>query len=215
MATPAQITANRANAQKSTGPRTAEGKAASRFNALKHALDAESVIIPGEDPADYDALVHDYHAEFRPLTRSEAFHVDTMIRADWNKRRLQRVEAELYRTVLAESGGANLVSAILSGTPAAKLLTRVQRQIVGFERTWYRAEAALDRSRSAAEFAEQDAFKTFLDRTCPVEPFPQLGSFPVTSRSVGPPPVKPAPLVAPNPLPAANAALTANPALRL
>jgi hypothetical protein len=50
MATPAQIAANRANAQKSTGPRTAEGKAASRLNALKHGLDAESLIIPGEDP---------------------------------------------------------------------------------------------------------------------------------------------------------------------
>ena len=37
MATPAQITANRLNAQRSTGPRSEEGKAASRFNALKHA----------------------------------------------------------------------------------------------------------------------------------------------------------------------------------
>src|ERR1035437_7073149 len=33
MATPAQITANQANAQKSTGPRSVEGKSASRFNA--------------------------------------------------------------------------------------------------------------------------------------------------------------------------------------
>jgi len=43
MATPAQILANRANAQKSTGPRSVEGKAASRFNALKHGLDVQSV----------------------------------------------------------------------------------------------------------------------------------------------------------------------------
>src|ERR1035437_7669571 len=56
MATPAQITANRANAQKSTGPRSVEGKSASRFNALKHGIDAASIVIPGEDPADYAAL---------------------------------------------------------------------------------------------------------------------------------------------------------------
>ena len=102
MATPAQINANRANAQKSTGPRSAEGKSASRFNALKHGIDAASIVIPGEDPADYDALAAAYHHDFRPESASETFHVDTMLRADWQKRRLQRVEADLHRTILAE-----------------------------------------------------------------------------------------------------------------
>jgi len=73
MATPAQITANRANAQKSTGPRTGAGKSASRFNALRHGLDAKSVIIPGEDPAEYDALAVGYRDEFRPTSPSETF----------------------------------------------------------------------------------------------------------------------------------------------
>jgi len=79
MATPAQINANRANALKSTGPRSAEGKSASRFNALKHGIDAASVVIPGEDPADYDALAADYHRDFRPESPSETFYVDTMV----------------------------------------------------------------------------------------------------------------------------------------
>ncbi len=34
--TPRRLEANRANARRSTGPRTAAGKACSRFNALKH-----------------------------------------------------------------------------------------------------------------------------------------------------------------------------------
>jgi hypothetical protein len=38
--TEAQINANRENAKKSTGPRTAEGKAASSRNGLKHGLRA-------------------------------------------------------------------------------------------------------------------------------------------------------------------------------
>jgi hypothetical protein len=62
MATAAQIAANRANSQKSTGPRTPEGKAASRFNALKHGLDAASILLPGEDPDAYDRMVADYAA---------------------------------------------------------------------------------------------------------------------------------------------------------
>jgi hypothetical protein len=139
MASPAQIAANRANARKSTGPRSVEGKSASRFNALKHGIDAASIVIPGEDPAEYDALVAEYQREYRPRSASESFQVETMIRADWHKRRLEQVEAELYRTVLSESPGKSLAAALLSGTPAAKLLARVQRQITAFERTWNRA----------------------------------------------------------------------------
>ena len=82
MASPAQIAANRANAQKSTGPRSAEGKSASRFNALKHGIDAASVIIPGEDPAEYEALAAHYLDEYHPQSPSESFHVDAMLRAD-------------------------------------------------------------------------------------------------------------------------------------
>src|ERR1017187_9345703 len=106
MATPAQIAANQANAQKSTGPRSVEGKSVSRFNALKHGIDAASSVIPGEDPAEFDALSADYCTEFRPQTPSEFFHLETMLRADWQKNRLQRVEADLFRTLLAESPGA-------------------------------------------------------------------------------------------------------------
>src|SRR5437764_10247347 len=117
MATQAQITANRANALKSTGPRSPEGKSASRFNALKHGLDADSLVLPGEDPAEYDALVRGYHESLNPATPEECFHVDTMIRADRNKRRLGHVEAQLYRTVLTESGSNDLAAALLSESP--------------------------------------------------------------------------------------------------
>ncbi len=48
-----RIAANRRNTKKSTGPRSPEGKAVSRFNALKHGIDAESQCLLSEDP---DAL---------------------------------------------------------------------------------------------------------------------------------------------------------------
>ena len=50
MASQKQTEANRLNAQKSTGPRSVEGKAASRMNALKSGIDARSNFIRGEDP---------------------------------------------------------------------------------------------------------------------------------------------------------------------
>lgn len=171
MATQAQITVNRGNTQKSTGPTFPEGKSSSGFNA-------ESLIIPGEDPAAYLALAAGYRDEFQPASPSESFHVDTLIRADWEKRRLQPLETGLYRTVLEETPGATLAAALLSGTPAAKLLTRIQRQIGAFERTWYRAHDQLQCARLDAQAAEELAFKVFLDRTGTVPPLPELASLP-------------------------------------
>src|ERR1017187_4142160 len=189
MATPAQIAANRANAQMSTGPRSAEGKSASRFNALKHGIDAASIVIPGEDPAEYDALAADYLSDFRPQSPSEFFHVETMLRADWQKRRLQRVEADLSRTLLAESPGASFAAALLSASPAAKLLARVQRQIAAFERTWYRADTELRRARRHAESAGQ-AFENYLNFLNPPSPL-ELASFPQSAQTQVPDPPAP------------------------
>ena len=163
MASPAQINANRANALKSTGPRSAEGKSASRFNALKHGMDAASIVIPGEDPAEYEALAAHYLDEYHPQSPSESFHVDAMLRADWQKRRLQAVEGDLYRSIIAESSNATLIAALLSDSPAAKLLARVQRQIAAFERTWYRANAELRRAREQAEPAFDRTVEHYLD----------------------------------------------------
>jgi hypothetical protein len=176
MASPAQINANRANAQKSTGPRSAEGKSASRFNALKHGIDAASVVIPGEDPTEYEALAADYRRDFRPQSPSEIFHVDTMLRADWLKRRLELVEADLHRTLLAETPGASLAAALLSDSPAAKLLARTQRQIAAFERTWHRANTELRRARQQNLDASEQSFDRYLDHLCERPPIGELAS---------------------------------------
>jgi len=117
-----------------------------------------------EDPADYDALADHYLQEFRPQSASESFHVGAMLRADWQKRRLQRVEADLHRTLLAESPGAGLAAALLSDSPAAKLLARTQRQIAAFERCWHRANTELRRARRQSEKDSGQALEDYLDR---------------------------------------------------
>jgi hypothetical protein len=89
-----------------------------------------------------------------------------MLRADWHKRRLQNVEADLYHTVLAETPGASLAAALLSESPAAKLLARVQRQIAAFERIWYRANTEFRRARAEAEHPPEGSFENYLDFLC-------------------------------------------------
>ena len=56
MTSPKQIEANRRNAKKSSGPRTAGGKSIAKLNASKHGLLAEQVVIPGEDFEEFEAL---------------------------------------------------------------------------------------------------------------------------------------------------------------
>ena len=91
-----QIQANRLNAQKSTGPRSLEGKAAVRMNALKSGIDAQSTIIRGENPADFEALTNEYLAAHSPVTPQERFYVDILIRSDWQMRRLTRADAQIW-----------------------------------------------------------------------------------------------------------------------
>ena len=52
--------------QKSTGPVTPEGKARSSLNALKSGIDAWSHIIPGEDPAQLEALTEQFLLHYQP-----------------------------------------------------------------------------------------------------------------------------------------------------
>ena len=66
MASKAQIKANRENAKKSTGPRTAEGKALVSLNALKHGLLAQDAVLPEEDPAEFDRQLRDLEHDLRP-----------------------------------------------------------------------------------------------------------------------------------------------------
>src|SRR4051812_34889855 len=60
MATPKQIEANRRNAQRSTGPKTDEGKSRSALNALKHGLCAETFVLPNEDPDAFQARLDEW-----------------------------------------------------------------------------------------------------------------------------------------------------------
>jgi hypothetical protein len=96
MPSPKQIEANRRNAQLSTGPTSAAGKAVSRMNALKTGIDAQSQIIRGEDPAALEQLTRQYYERFQPQGPEECDLIDTAISSSWLLRRLRKTEAEIW-----------------------------------------------------------------------------------------------------------------------
>ena len=156
MASPAQLTANRSNAQRSTGPRTEEGKAASRFNALKYGIEARSLVIPGEDPTALEVLALEYHQQFNPSGPLEDYLVQTIVQADWNRRRYTRVEAQIFQLLLANRDASAESSQDVFTCDAAR---QVFRRLAAEERSFFRALKELRRiqkERSANEEAEAE-----------------------------------------------------------
>jgi hypothetical protein len=64
LTTEKQIAANRMNAQRSTGPKSSEGKAVSRLNAVTHGLTATQTLLPGEDAGEYEELLESLRQMF-------------------------------------------------------------------------------------------------------------------------------------------------------
>ena len=91
-----QQEANRQNTQQSTGPKTPEGKAAVRLNALTYGLRARSLFITGENPEDYKQLWADLEAEWQPQTRTERLHPEQMSTSQWLLARFAKRESRLY-----------------------------------------------------------------------------------------------------------------------
>lgn len=97
-----QIQANQRNAQKSTGPKTSEGKATARLNATKHGLLSQGALLPGEDKDALKELEERLRAELQPVGEMESLLVERIIDAIWRLRRLSRVEAGIFTWELYE-----------------------------------------------------------------------------------------------------------------
>ena len=92
MATKAQIRANRRNAQKSTGPRTSQGKAVVSQNAVKHGLSARQAVISSEKRADFDLYRDQILAELTPATPMESILAERIVNLSWRLKRASRIQ---------------------------------------------------------------------------------------------------------------------------
>jgi hypothetical protein len=135
-----QNEANRRNAQRSTGPVTAVGKAISAGNAVKCGFWGQGALIAGEDPEEFDAFRAGYVADLQPVGTVEHFHVEQVVTSAWRLRRVRRLEAQVLaeqsfpepnkpatpgRAFLTDCRGLNALSKLARDEPNRKnLLSR-------------------------------------------------------------------------------------------
>ena len=99
-----QFAANRANAQRSTGPRTPEGKARSARNARKHGFTASSFsVVRLEELDEIARLKDDLVALYQPVNSQELFAVERIALAQAALLRIARLEAGLFTAALDEA----------------------------------------------------------------------------------------------------------------
>ena len=163
---------NRRNSQRSTGPKTVEGKAASSRNALRHGLSTMTLtVLPTEDPRDLEDLRSNIASEWKPQGDAETFLVDQMIAARWKLARLQRMEAEAIDEVLeggcffddedeAEHDATSADRHLVHALGRRDIFDKLERYARTTERAYSKAVKDLQQLRAAnAKTAKQNEAK--------------------------------------------------------
>jgi hypothetical protein len=93
--------ANQANARRSRGPNTPEGKAVVRLNALRHGLLARDVVLPGEDADAFEELWNRVRADLSPVGPIEELLADRVGQGE----RRNRPSPPILDAVTRNAGG--------------------------------------------------------------------------------------------------------------
>jgi hypothetical protein len=129
MASAAQITANQANAQHSTGPVTPEGKARVSQNALRHGLTAKHLVVRDDEREEFLDYQQSLQTELAPQGAIELVTFHELLHAAWNLHRFRRIEVEL-----ASANPEDFAS-----SPNTAALDRLARYQARAQRAYYRA----------------------------------------------------------------------------
>jgi hypothetical protein len=161
MASPAQMAANRRNAQRSTGPRTEEGKKAVRLNAVKHGMTAKVIVLAHESAVDYHEIRATLIEDYAPATSKELMLVDQIAAGYWRTIRARRFETALFdeqivakkryhRKDLAPNAGQDdRVAAAVLQEIEPKELDNYFRYDGTISRDYYRAINTLEKMQAA------------------------------------------------------------------
>ncbi len=168
MATERQIQANRANAAKSTGPITPEGKRISARNLPPRGLISSTVVLKGESLRRYNDLAAALILQFEPRNSAETALVQTMTVARWRLLRIWGIqtagfELEMARQDPSVGSGAVLAAvAFRSLADNSRALALQHRFEAAHDRQYNQALATLKMLRETPELATQtrdDDFK--------------------------------------------------------
>jgi len=154
MASDKQIRANRRNARKSTGPKTQEGKAVVRHNALKHGLLSRQILLPDEDEASLMQLSERLHTQLQPVGELESFLVERIVADAWRLRRVLAVEAGIYEekrrnSYTGEEYGLGM--AFIRDANGANAFSKLSRYETTTERGLYKALHELQHLQAARD----------------------------------------------------------------
>ena len=175
-----QAEANRLNALKSTGPRTPEGKAAVRYNSLKHGLRARATVLPGENCEEFEQLCADLEAEWQPQTPTEGFLVERIAVTEWKLGRAAVGEKSIFAAIESANKQLPSLNRIMkyemslenSQIRAINALTRLQRQ---HKRTVSAPAVAIEPATDVANkdtngFARHDSLISAIQPPLPLNP---------------------------------------------
>ncbi len=188
MSSTAQILANQHNAERSTGPSSPAGKAASSRNATTHGLCSGFAVLPHEDRQQFEHLLNSYAQTFQPSNEHEIFLVHRMVEARWKLARLQRMEAALFQQMTSQDAGntdpdAVIVAAMLAGN--ANAYASLQRYTAAAERSYYKAKRELERERASS--AQPAVAPVQIIRPVQNEPKPEAPASAITPAAAEPP----------------------------
>ena len=163
MMTQAKLDANRANAQKSTGPKSEEGKIRSSRNSFKHGLYSKQLVVGAEEAAELDTLKAKLRAEHQPINETEEILVNELAEQFWRLRRARTYEASLLD----------------SGEIVIPHLTAIQRMMSSAERGFHKALNALRQLQKDRGFVPQKQQSGFVPQ--PAEPHPENAASTLTA----------------------------------
>src|ERR1700694_431290 len=92
-----RLAANRANALKSTGPKTKNGKAVACLNATQHGLFSARLLLDDEEPAEFQRLLADLDSTLNPVGAVELALAERIAVTMWRQRRLVTAESATLR----------------------------------------------------------------------------------------------------------------------
>jgi hypothetical protein len=163
MATQNQIRANRANALRSTGPKTDEGKKASSRNSTRHGMLSQTVVLDGESQDRFEDFLINLTAQLKPRSEAEASIVETMAIARWKQMRIwgvQKAGFDLEMTQLNSSCNIPATRAYMVFKKLAdnsRVLDLQHRYETGYDRQFCRAYAFFLKLREKPETQLEDA----------------------------------------------------------
>ena len=91
-----QLAANRLNSLKSTGPRTPEGKAITRLNAVRDGLTGQLMVVPREEHSIFVSFSQQLTASLDPWGAQELHVAARIVRDTWRLHRIAANEENMY-----------------------------------------------------------------------------------------------------------------------